>query len=137
MDHQPGPRVRTKKSQRDRLIRLAASHPRWALGFQDEVWWSRVTQPHLHAWCDGAEPLHLVEQAAAAAESMREQAESLSHLVSRFKLDDQKMREEAARSRRAAALSTPAASSTSVALRTRARPDRALPANEDGEWTEF
>ncbi len=24
-----------------------------------------MTQPHLHAWCDGAEPLHLVEQAAA------------------------------------------------------------------------
>ena len=79
----------------------------------------------------------LVEQAAAAAESMREQAESLSHLVSRFKLDDQKMREEAARSRRAAALSTPAPPSTGVALRARSNGARALPVNEDGEWTEF
>ena len=68
---------------------------------------------------------------------MREQAESLSHLVSRFKLDDQKMREEAARSRRAAALSTPVPTSTGVALRARSNSARALPANEDGEWTEF
>jgi len=24
------------------MIRLVASHPTWALGFQDEVWWSRL-----------------------------------------------------------------------------------------------
>ena len=34
----------------------------------------------------------LVEQAAAAAESMREQAENLTRLVSKFKLHDQKLR---------------------------------------------
>lgn len=26
---------------RDRLIRWAAAHPAWVLGFQDETWWSR------------------------------------------------------------------------------------------------
>ena len=26
--------------------------PEYALGFQDEVWCSRVTQPNLHAWAD-------------------------------------------------------------------------------------
>jgi hypothetical protein len=31
---------------------LAARHPEYALGFQDEVWWSRMTQPHLHAWAE-------------------------------------------------------------------------------------
>ena len=28
------------------------------LGYEDETWWSRLTQPHLHAWT-GAEPLKL------------------------------------------------------------------------------
>ncbi len=65
MDHQPGPRVRTKKSQRDRLIRLAASHPQWSLGFQDEVWWSRLARPSLRTWEDGDDYLRLVEQTVA------------------------------------------------------------------------
>jgi transposase len=47
------------------LIALAAQHPDWVLGFEDEVWWSFVTQPHLHAWCEGNDPLRLVEQTAA------------------------------------------------------------------------
>ena len=42
------------------MIALAARHPEYALGFQDETWWSRVTQPNLSAWGD-AEPLRLVE----------------------------------------------------------------------------
>jgi hypothetical protein len=65
VDHQPRPRVRTKKSARDRLIRLAASHPTWALGFQDEVWWSRLARPGLRAWVEEDDRLRLVEQAVA------------------------------------------------------------------------
>ena len=53
------------KKDRDRLIELAAHHPEYALGFQDEVWWSRVTQPNLRAWTDKNEVLHLVEQTTA------------------------------------------------------------------------
>ena len=34
------------------------SRPGWALGFQDEVWFSRLAQPALHAWTAG-EPLRL------------------------------------------------------------------------------
>jgi len=45
------------------LIRLAARRPDWALGFADEVWWTRVRQPSLHTWTD--EPLRLVEQSVA------------------------------------------------------------------------
>jgi len=41
---------------------LLHTHPEWALGFEDETWWSRFTQPHLHAWSEGDESLHLVEQ---------------------------------------------------------------------------
>jgi transposase len=47
------------------LIRLAAAHPDWALGFQDEVWWSRLAAPGLHSWTDTDRPLHLVQQAVA------------------------------------------------------------------------
>jgi hypothetical protein len=65
VDHQPRPGVRPKKSQRDRLIALTGTHPEWALGFADEVWWSRVRQPQVHAWAEGDHPLRLVEQAVA------------------------------------------------------------------------
>jgi len=41
------------------------TQPTWALGFEDEVWWSRMTQPHLHAWSEAGQPLRLVEQSVA------------------------------------------------------------------------
>jgi len=69
VDHQPRPGVRPKKSARDRLIRLAATHPDWALGFADEVWWSRVTPPPVRAWTATGQPLRLVEQAVAKGEA--------------------------------------------------------------------
>ena len=50
MDHQPGPAVRAQKNGRDRLIGLAARHADWVVGYVDEVWWSRLAQPALHAW---------------------------------------------------------------------------------------
>jgi hypothetical protein len=37
------------------------------LGFQDEVWWSRLARPGLHAWSDGG-PLRLHEPPADAAD---------------------------------------------------------------------
>ena len=68
LDHQPRPGVRTKKSRRDRRIALTQAHPTWALGFADEVWWSRLAQPHLHAWAEEERPLRLVEQTVAKAD---------------------------------------------------------------------
>lgn len=62
MDHLSRSGVCAKKKRRDRLIRLATIHPDWALGFADEVWWSRVAQPHLASWADDGLPLRLVEQ---------------------------------------------------------------------------
>ena len=35
------------------------------LGFADEVWWSRLAQPPLHAWAEADHPLRLVEQTVA------------------------------------------------------------------------
>jgi hypothetical protein len=62
----PAPTRRTtEKSARDRLIRLAATHPDWALGFADEVWWSRIAQPPVRAGTATGQPLRLVEQTVA------------------------------------------------------------------------
>jgi hypothetical protein len=44
---------------------MAANRPDIALGFEDEVWWSREAQPQLHAWSDD-EPVRLVEQTVPA-----------------------------------------------------------------------
>jgi transposase len=65
VDYQPRSGVRPKKRQRDRLIALAQAHPQWALGFADEVWWSRLARPALHAWAEADQPLRLVEQTVA------------------------------------------------------------------------
>ena len=69
MDHQPGSRIPAKKKLRDRLIALTSRHPDWVIGFQDEVWWSRFTQPHLHSWSTDGQPLRLVEQTPQAKDT--------------------------------------------------------------------
>jgi hypothetical protein len=48
----PDPNYAAKKARMDRLISLAARYPDWVLGFEDEVWWSRIAQPSIHAWTD-------------------------------------------------------------------------------------
>lgn len=50
LDHQPRSRLPPNNKRRDRLIRLAAAHPTWALGLADEVWWSRLAHPAQHRW---------------------------------------------------------------------------------------
>lgn len=45
----------------EQLRKEAAQRTDWAVGYQDEVWWSRLTHPNLHAWVE-ADPLRLVEQ---------------------------------------------------------------------------
>jgi hypothetical protein len=61
----PDPEYARKKARRNRLMRLAQRHPDWLLGFEDEVWWSRLAHPALHTWQDADDPLHLIEQTVA------------------------------------------------------------------------
>jgi transposase len=61
----PDPEYARKKARRDRLIRLAQQHPDWLLGFEDEVWWSRLACPTLYAWQGAEQPLRLIEQTVA------------------------------------------------------------------------
>jgi hypothetical protein len=59
----PDPHYAAKKARRDRLMKLAAGRPDWALGFEDEVWWSRVAQPKVHAWTGGPPmKVHLLKE---------------------------------------------------------------------------
>jgi hypothetical protein len=44
------------------LIAWASQQPSWAIGFLDEVWWSRFALPRIHAWQDKDQPVRLVEQ---------------------------------------------------------------------------
>jgi DDE superfamily endonuclease len=44
------------------LIAWASQQPSWAIGFGDEVWWSRFALPQMHAWQSQEQPVRLVEQ---------------------------------------------------------------------------
>jgi transposase len=61
----PDPAYARKKARRDRLIRLAEQRPDWLLGFEDEVWFSRLAQPSLQVWQDADHAIRLVEQTVA------------------------------------------------------------------------
>lgn len=67
MDYQSRSSLSSKKKRRDRLIQQALTHPRWALGFEDEVWWSRLAQPHQHCWtaAEAVAKLHELTPATA------------------------------------------------------------------------
>jgi hypothetical protein len=45
------------------LIELVRNHPDWALGFEDETWWSRLEQPNMNSWAEADRPLRLMEKA--------------------------------------------------------------------------
>jgi hypothetical protein len=49
-----------QKKRRDLLIQRAKTQPTWALGFGDEVWWSRLAQPNQHWWTE-AEAIHTLQ----------------------------------------------------------------------------
>ncbi len=46
-------------------MEIAGANPEWAIGFEDECWWSRVALPTLNAWSADDEPLRLVQRSLA------------------------------------------------------------------------
>lgn len=46
-------------------MRLVQDHPEWALGFEDETWWSRFAQPQMHTWSEPGQTLKLQEKTPA------------------------------------------------------------------------
>jgi len=89
----PDPQYVRKKARRDRLIRLAQRHPDWLLGFEDEVWWSRLARPTLHTWQDDAHPLRLIEQ-TVARDDPDPKALACYGLLTRCWIDPTERREE-------------------------------------------
>jgi hypothetical protein len=65
LDHQPRSSLPSGKKQRDHLIQLAIEQPPWALGFGDEVWWSRLAQAPQHRWVEGRAVTRLQELTCA------------------------------------------------------------------------
>lgn len=47
-------------------MEIASANPdTWAVGFEDECWWSRVALPTLNAWSEDGEPLRLLQRSVA------------------------------------------------------------------------
>ena len=44
------------------MIAWASQQAAWAIGFLDEVWWSRFALPRMHAWQEEDQSVRLVEQ---------------------------------------------------------------------------
>jgi DDE superfamily endonuclease len=42
-----------------------ANSSEWAVGFEDECWWSRVALPTLSSWSEEGKPLRLIQQSVA------------------------------------------------------------------------
>src|SRR5438477_310115 len=62
LDYQSRSSVSPKKTARDRLIAYASPRRDWAIGFLDEVWWSRFALPRMHGWQSQDHPYRLMEQ---------------------------------------------------------------------------
>ena len=47
-------------------MELAGADPEtWAVGFEDECWWSRLALPTLNAWADAGKPPGLIQRSVA------------------------------------------------------------------------
>jgi cold shock protein len=44
---------------------VSAAAPEWAVGFEDECWWSRLALPTLSSWAEEGKPLRLIQQSVA------------------------------------------------------------------------
>src|SRR5215207_5704225 len=63
----PDPLYERKKASfaSDRLRAIAEADPEWAVGFEDECWWSRLALPTLNSWADEGKPMPLVQKSVA------------------------------------------------------------------------
>jgi len=54
-----------EKRRRDRLMEVAGADPEWAIGFEDECWWSRVALPTLSTFSEEGSPPRMIQQSVA------------------------------------------------------------------------
>jgi hypothetical protein len=48
---------------------VAEADPEWAVGFEDECWWSRLALPALSSWAEEGNPMRLVQQSVTKDDS--------------------------------------------------------------------
>ena len=60
VDPDPHLEYARKKAPRPADALGSESDPGWAVGFQDETWWSRSAIPSSHAWSVDGRPFRLV-----------------------------------------------------------------------------
>jgi DDE superfamily endonuclease len=89
VDHVSRSRIRKEKGARDRLIRLALSRPEWALGFEDETWWSRFERPSLHSWAEWGQPMRLIDKEAIKGDTDPKALAAYGMLVRTKEVDGQ------------------------------------------------
>jgi hypothetical protein len=46
-------------------MEVADGNPEWAIGFEDECWWSRVALPALSSFSEGGKPHRMIQQSVA------------------------------------------------------------------------
>jgi hypothetical protein len=46
-------------------MEVAAADPEWAIGFEDECWWSQLALPTLSSWAEEGKPLRLLQKSVA------------------------------------------------------------------------
>ena len=46
-------------------MEVAEASPEWAIGFEDECWWSRLALPTLSSWAEEGKPMRLIQQSVA------------------------------------------------------------------------
>jgi hypothetical protein len=47
-------------------MNVAEADPEWAVGFEDECWWSRLALPALSSWAEEGKPLRLTQHTSVA-----------------------------------------------------------------------
>ena len=68
-------------------MRVAQAHPDWVVGFEDEVWWSRLAQPAQHRWIGAGERTRLQELERGKDDP---QAKALGYVTDATKADKSK-----------------------------------------------
>jgi hypothetical protein len=46
-------------------MEVADGNPEWAIGFEDECWWSRVALPALSSFSEGGKPHRMIQRSVA------------------------------------------------------------------------
>jgi hypothetical protein len=66
-------------------MEVAEADPEWAIGFEDECWWSRVALPTLNSWAEEGKPLRLFQRSVAKDTWLRfVDGRPLSSITTRF-----------------------------------------------------